>query len=47
VLPYSRGDLLDRVHRNGEIITQEHTGDGTRLVARVNSDLAGELSQYA
>jgi GTP-binding protein HflX len=47
VVPYSRGDLLDRVHRNGEIISQEHTGEGTRLVARVNSDLAGELAQLS
>jgi GTP-binding protein HflX len=46
ILPYSRGDLLDRIHRNGEIVTQEHIGDGTKLVVRVNSDLAGELSQY-
>ncbi len=47
LLPYSRGDLLDRIHRSGQLMTSEHTGDGTRVVARVHPDLAGELADYA
>ena len=46
LLPYGRGDLLDRVHQEGELLTTEHTGDGTLVVARVNADLAGELAAY-
>ena len=46
LVPYSRGDLLDRIHREGELVTLEHTGDGTRVVARVHADLAGELGNY-
>jgi len=46
LVPYSRGDLIDRIHREGELITVEHTGDGTRIVARVHDDLAGELSDF-
>ena len=43
LVPYARHDLVDRIHREGEIITTEHTGEGTRVVARVNANLAGEL----
>jgi GTP-binding protein HflX len=47
LLPYDRGDLLSRVHENGEVVTLEHTGDGTVLKARVTEALAGELAGYA
>ncbi len=46
LLPYERGDLLSRVHDHGEVVTLEHTGDGTLLRARVNESLAGELTAY-
>jgi GTP-binding protein HflX len=46
LLPYDRGDLLSRVHDNGEVISLEHTGEGTLLKARVNEALAGELAAY-
>jgi GTP-binding protein HflX len=47
LLPYERGDLIDRLHRHGEIESMEHTADGTRVSGRANADLAGELSAYA
>ena len=47
LLPYSRGDLVDRIHRAGEISSLEHTPDGTLVVGRANPDLAGELAAYA
>ncbi len=47
LLPYDRGDLLSKVHENGEVISLEHTGEGTLLSARVNESLAGELAAYA
>ncbi|MGH3425871.1 MAG: GTPase HflX [Nocardioidaceae bacterium] len=47
VLPYARGDLLNRIHVHGEIDTVEHTAEGTHVVARVNDDLAGALAAYA
>ncbi|SDB84295.1 GTP-binding protein HflX [Raineyella antarctica] len=46
LVPYSRGDLLDKVHQHGEFVTQEHTPDGTRVVARVHPGLAGEFAPY-
>ncbi len=46
LIPYERGDLLNRIHQAGELLTTEHTGSGTLVVARVHPDLAGELSGY-
>ncbi len=47
LLPYDRGDLLSKIHENGEVLSLEHTGEGTLLTARVNESLAGELAAYA
>ncbi len=47
VLPYERGDLVDRIHRFGELLSSQHTDTGTRVTARVHPDLAGELAPYA
>ncbi len=46
LLPYARGDLLNQIHEQGSLDTVEHTADGTRVVARVNADLAGALAAY-
>ena len=47
LLPYERGDLIDRLHREGEIDSQDHTADGTVVRGRAHEDLAGELARYA
>ncbi len=47
LLPYARGDLMNRIHREGELVSLEHTADGTMVVARVHPDLAGELQVFA
>jgi len=47
VVPYSRGDLVARAHREGELDTVEHLETGTHLVGRVNEPLAGELDVAA
>jgi len=44
LVPYERGDLINRIHQAGELLTTEHTGSGTLVVARVHPDLAGELA---
>ena len=46
VVPYDRGDLVSRVHSEGEVLSSDHGSDGTHLVARVNPDLAAELTAY-
>lgn len=46
LLPYERGDLVNRIHQEAEIGSMEHTGDGTVVVGRANPDLANELESY-
>ena len=47
LVPYDRGDLVSRVHAEGDVLTEEHTADGTRLRAKVAQDLHGALTSYA
>ena len=47
VVPYSRGDLVSRVHADGEIDVVEYVPDGTRLRGRVDAALAAELQAAA
>jgi GTP-binding protein HflX len=47
LLPYERGDLVNKVHQHGEIDRLEHTGEGTDITGRVNAGLAGELAPYS
>ena len=47
VLPYSDGALVSRIHSEGEVLTEEHLGEGTRLQARVGPQLASELTGFA
>ncbi|HYG92188.1 MAG TPA: GTPase HflX [Nocardioides sp.] len=47
LVPYARGDLVDRIHKDGEITSIEHTADGTRISGRATEALAGELAAYA
>ncbi|MDR1431697.1 MAG: GTPase HflX [Propionibacteriaceae bacterium] len=46
LVPYSRGDLIDRIHQSGELVSSEHTAAGTQVVARVEAGLAAELARY-
>ncbi|MBR7744147.1 GTPase HflX [Phycicoccus sp. BSK3Z-2] len=47
LVPYDRGDLVSRVHEVGEVLASEHVADGTRLTARVDAELAEDLSAFA
>ena len=46
LVPYERGDLINRIHGEGELTTVEHTAAGTRVVARVHPELAGALADF-
>jgi GTP-binding protein HflX len=46
LLPYTRGDLVARLHDTAEILTSEHTAAGTRMQARVDPALAAELAPF-
>jgi GTP-binding protein HflX len=47
VIPYSRGDLISRAHREGEGVHEEHIEAGTRLTAKVPEELSALLSAAA
>jgi GTPase len=46
LVPYARGDLVARAHRDGVVLSAEHTSDGTRLHALVGAQLAAELGVF-
>ena len=46
LLPYTRGDLVTRVHETAEVLGAEHTADGTLLHARVHPGLAAVLEPF-
>ncbi|MEV0382291.1 GTPase HflX [Nonomuraea sp. NPDC050643] len=43
LVPYDRGDLISRAHKEGEVLSVEHVEDGTILHARVLPSLSQEL----
>jgi len=47
LVPYTRGELVSRVHAEGQVLTEDHIEGGTRLTARVHPDLAAALSEFA
>ncbi|MFD8503062.1 GTPase HflX [Streptomyces sp. NPDC003631] len=47
LVPYTHGRLVARAHSEGDVISEEHTPEGTLLKARVHEELAAELAPYA
>tara|TARA_B100000902_G_C27113525_1_gene814885 strand:- start:54 stop:584 length:531 start_codon:yes stop_codon:yes gene_type:complete len=46
VIPWSRGDIVAAVHREGEVLMEQHEEDGTRIQARldeISQDLLAEF----
>ncbi|MDB1088843.1 GTPase HflX [Streptomyces sp. ACA25] len=46
LVPYTEGGLVSRVHAEGEVLSEEHTGEGTLLKAQVHGELAALLEPY-
>jgi GTPase len=47
LVPYDRGDLVSRLHQEAEVLSSEHTEHGTRVEAKVDRHLVGDLEAYA
>lgn len=47
VVPWSHGELIDKVHKQGELMFSDYLPEGTEIKARVNGGLAAELAEYA
>ncbi|MHC3000964.1 GTPase HflX [Gordonia metallireducens] len=43
-VPFSRGDIVSRIHSEGEVLTSEHTESGTTMKVRVPAAFAGEIA---
>ena len=46
LVPFARGDLIDRAYTDGEVLSAEHGADGTLLVLRAPASLAGALAPF-
>ncbi|MGW7417322.1 GTPase HflX [Streptomyces sp. NPDC054863] len=46
LVPYIQGALVSRAHAEGEVISEEHTPEGTQLKARVHAELAAEFASF-
>ena len=47
VIPYRRGDVVHRLHSEGEVLDEQHRPEGTRIRAKVLPALAAELTGFA
>lgn len=45
-VPYSRGDLVHRVRKTGEVVDIDHDANGTVMRVRVDEALAAELESF-
>jgi GTPase len=46
LVPYTEGALVSRVHAEGEVLSEEHTEQGTLIKAQVTEELAAMLAPY-
>jgi GTP-binding protein HflX len=47
IIPYERGDIVAAVHREGEVIKEEHLEGGTRIHARLPGSRLAEFVEFA
>jgi GTP-binding protein HflX len=47
VVPYSRGDLVSRIHLNSRIMSLEYIEEGTKITAMVKPELASDLAVFS
>ena len=46
VVPYARGDVVAAVHRHGEVVSESHDADATRLWARIRPEDLGRFREF-
>jgi GTPase len=46
VVPYDRGDVVAAIHRAGEVVSESHDEDATRLWARIRPDDLGRFREF-
>ncbi|GAB3590929.1 GTPase HflX [Corynebacterium faecale] len=46
LIPFTRGDIVSRLHQHGTVLSEEYTGEGTLIDVRIPAQLASELKDY-
>ena len=46
LVPFTRGDVVSRVHQYGTVLHEEYTEAGTRIDVRLAAELAAELAEF-
>lgn len=46
LVPFTRGDVVSRVHQYGTVLREEYTEAGTRIDVRLATELAAELAEF-
>ena len=47
VIPYERGDVVSAIHDAGEVLSEDHVADGTRLTVKLPKQDADRFSAYS
>jgi GTP-binding protein HflX len=47
VVPYERGDVLAAIHREGEVLVEQHEEVGTRVRARLDDVARNRYAEFA
>ena len=46
VVPYTRGDVVSRVHEEGTVRSEEYEAEGTRIDVRLPRVLADQYAEF-
>lgn len=46
IIPYSKGDVVSFIHRNGRILEEEYKDEGTYLIAEVDEEVYNKSKDY-
>ena len=46
LIPFTRGDIVSRIHQYGTVLSEEYSADGTLMEVRIPAQLAAELKQH-
>ncbi len=46
LVPFTRGDIISRLHEYGTVRSEEYTEHGTRIDVRLPRQMAGELAEF-
>jgi GTP-binding protein HflX len=46
LVPYTRGDLVKLAHERAQIVSEEHTADGTRLVMLASPEVGAQFAAF-